>query len=243
MKAAELGKSNTHIQARAAIFFRVKRNDRKTALKYYLKTYFLDPHAHFDGHAEAKVAGINGELSKERVEIEFAPAGSNASLLNDTNPMVVLFTLAKLQEKWDATDREIFLRMLRHDDVLVRWSAMLTLREKEDATFLPFIEKLLADDDLRVRGLAIYLAVSMLKEKSFEDARRLLSSDSQLLRFDAISALLMYGGEEGKKIAREHAAKERSAYLRKMIEVSLKPGGNRITRGNALIEPLPGPGF
>lgn len=226
VRAAELGKGNTHIQARAAIFFRTKRNDKKTALKYYLNTYFLDPHAHFDGHAEAKVAGINGELSKERVEREFDPAGKNAALLDDPNPMVVLFTLAKLQEKWDATDREAFVRMLRHDDVLVRWSAMLTLREKEGPIFVPVIKRLLADDDLRVRGLAMYLAVSVLKEKSFPGARTLLSSDSQLLRFDAVSALLMYGGEEGEKIVREHAAKERSSYLLKMIEAGLNQRSN-----------------
>ena len=226
VKAAELGKSNTHIQARAAIFFRTKRNDKKTALKYYLNTYFLDPHAHFDGHAEAKVAGINGELSKDRVEREFDPVGKNKALLDDPNPIVVLLTLARLQEKWDQSDRHIFIQMMRHDDVTVRWSAMLTLRQKEDLTFLPALEKLLADDDLRVRGLAIYLAVSMLKEKSFPDARKLLSSDSQLLRFDAVSALLMYGGEEGKKVVREHAAKERNSYLLKMIEAGLNPRGN-----------------
>lgn len=226
VKAAELGKSNTHILARAAIFFRTKRNDKKTALKYYLNTYFLDPHAHFDGHAEAKVAGINSELSKERVEREFDPAAKNSALLADPNPIVVLFTLAKIQEKWDVLDRDIFVQMLRHEDVLVRWSSMLILREKEDLTFTPVLEKLLADDDLRVRGLAIYLAVSMLKEKSFPDARKLLSSDSQLLRFDAVSALLMYGGEEGKKVVREHAAKERNSYLLKMIEVGLNPRGN-----------------
>jgi tetratricopeptide (TPR) repeat protein len=226
VKAAELGKSNTHIQARAAIFFRTKRNDKKTALKYYLNTYFLDPHAHFDGHAEAKVAGINGELAKERVEREFDPAGKNSALLADPNPIVVIFTLAKLQEKWDRSDRDIFVQMLRHEDVLVRWSSMLILREKEDFTFLPVLAKLLVDDDLRVRGLAIYLAVSMLKEKSFPDVRRLLSADAQLLRFDAVSALLMYGGEEGEKIVKEHAVKERSAYLLKMIEAAMNSRGN-----------------
>src|SRR5690606_6675232 len=110
--------------------------------------------------------------------------------LADSNPIVVLFTLAKLQEKWDQSDRDVFIGMMRHDDVTVRWAAMLILRENEDVTFLPVLGKLLVDDDLRVRGLAIYLAVSILKEKSFPDARKLLSSESQLLRFDAVSALL-----------------------------------------------------
>jgi tetratricopeptide (TPR) repeat protein len=225
VKAAELEKNAKPIQARAAIFFRVHRKDNQRAIKYYLNTYFLDPHAHFDGHAEAKVSSLNADIAEARVEAQLSSNMRAEALLTDPNPMVVLFALSKIAKTWDSTSPDLFIRMMRHDDVLVRWAAMQTIRAKVDASFDTRLRVLLQDPDLRVRGLAAYIAVSSWKEKSFPEIRRLLVDHSQLIRFDALSALLLYGGAQGKKIAQEHKVREPNETLRKLINIP-RNGGN-----------------
>lgn len=218
VKAARLEKNADAIQARAAIFFRVHRGDNEHALGYYLNTYFLDPHAHFDGFAEAKITSVNADLAEAKVN-KLLTAGRRAEdLLSDPNPMVVVFAMAKVREKWSAASADQFVRLLRHDDVLVRWLAMLTLREKADPSLDPKLRTLLRHADLRVRGLAAYLAVSLWKQKSFPEMKLFLAHESQLIRFDTLSALVLYGGPEGLQIARSHKAKEPNETLRQMID-------------------------
>jgi hypothetical protein len=48
----------------------------------------------------------------------------------------------------------------------------------------------------------------------------LLADESQLVRFDAISALIMEGGSDGRKIALAHKAHEPNAALKKLIETA-----------------------
>lgn len=220
VKAARLEPNAKRIQARAAIFFRVQRGDNERALGYYLNTYFLDPHAHFDGFAEAKVTSLNSDLAEAKVKRLLAGGTRAEDLLADPNPRVVLFAMAKIREKWNAASIGLFVRLLRHDDVLVRWMAMLMVREKAGAGFDPTLTSLLRDADLRVRGLAAYLAVSLWKQKSFPEMKRFLADESHLIRFDALSALALYGGPQGLQIARSHKAKEPNEALRKMIDIA-----------------------
>lgn len=222
VKAAELEKNAEYIQAGAAGFFRVERKDNKRALPYYLNTYFLDPHAHFDGFAEAKVAGLNSDIAKKIVE-EWSAAGKKLEdLTSDPNPIVVAYALAKLSEKWDQSKSELFLRMMRHDDVLVRWNSMLLLIERDGNNLDPNIEELLKDEDLRVRGLAAYMAVKLWGVKSFPAVKTMLAEKAQVLRFDAVSALIMYGGPAGKTIVDKHRLKEPEKALRDVIDAAGK---------------------
>lgn len=218
VKAAGLNKNAEPIQARAAIFFRVQRRDNERAIKYYLNTYFLDPHAHFDGHAEAKVSSLNAEIAEAQVEKQLSNGTKAEALLTDPNPIVVLYALTKIAKVWDSTSADLFIRMMRHDDVLVRWAAMQKLRVKADAGLDARLKNLLQDPDLRVRGLAAYIAVSSWKRKSFPQMRRFLADESQLIRFDAVSALILYGGPEGRQVVQEHKAREPNATLLKLID-------------------------
>lgn len=222
VKAAELGKNGPEIQARTAGFFRVEKSDNATALKYYLNTYFLDPHAHFDGFAEAKVSGLNYDLSKSLVEKSLASGIKAEDLLQDPNPMVVVLALQKLSEKWDSKNTELFVQMMRHDETMVRWFAMQSIITNEGAAFDKRLKDLLKDSDIRVRGLSAYIAVHLWKERSFPEMKRFLLDDAELLRFDAVSALLINGGAEGRKIVLEHEKKEPNASLRELIETASK---------------------
>ncbi|HSS18504.1 MAG TPA: hypothetical protein VLL54_00260 [Pyrinomonadaceae bacterium] len=76
------------------------------------------------------------------------------------------------------------------------------------------------DEDLRKRGLAAYIAVYRWKNTGFDFLKPLLSDEAQLLRFDAVSALMIDGGPAGRRLAIAHAAVEPNPVLKKML---LKP--------------------
>ena len=58
-----------------------------------------------------------------------------------------------------------------------------------------------------------------------QDERRALKEESQLLRFDAVSALIMEGDADGRAIVSEHLPRESHPKLRKLIASAIKPGG------------------
>ena len=105
-----------------------------------------------------------------------------------------------------------------HDDPGVRWQATQTLKLKVDSSFDGQLKALLRDDDLRKRGLAAYIAVYRWKNDSFEIMKGLLSHDAQLVRYDAISALMIDGGAAGRRVVLAHAPNEPNATLKKLIE-------------------------
>lgn len=54
--------------------------------------------------------------------------------------------------------------------------------------------------------------------------RAMLKEESKILRFDAVSALTMSGGADGRAIVIEHLPGETHPKLRKLIESAIKPG-------------------
>jgi hypothetical protein len=68
--------------------------------------------------------------------------------------------------------------------------------------------------------LAAYLAVHLWKQESFAFMRKMLREESQLLRFDALSALIIEGGFEGRRIVVEHRAGENNPTLQRMIDAT-----------------------
>jgi hypothetical protein len=125
-----------------------------------------------------------------------------------------------MSEKWKAAYLPAVLKCLDHDDGGVRWVATEAIKQNADSTFDAKLKALLANSDLRKRGLAAYLAVHRWKKESFPLIKAMLTHESELVRFDAVSALILEGGEEGRKIAFDHAATERNPSLRKLIEQS-----------------------
>ncbi len=220
--AARLEPHSEGIQGQTAVFFARTSLDKEKALHYYLNTYFLNPHAHYGGHAEAMISKLNLEIAEQKVKTAIASGVRPADLLLDANPMVVVGALTLIADSWASEQVPVFVGLLQHDEVTVRWFAMEFLVKKEGHKLDQALKDLLLHKDLRVRGLAAYMAVRLRKRESFPEMRKMLNSDAQVLRFDAISALMMYGGPDGKAIVREHMSKEQNAFLRTLMERSLQ---------------------
>lgn len=98
---------------------------------------------------------------------------------------------------------------------------MMLLAEHGDNSFDRRLKQLLEHRDLRVRGLAVYAAVQRWGDRSFAPIRSMLNHEAQLVRFDAISALAMHGGDAGKELLREHFKRESHSHLKEVIEAAL----------------------
>jgi hypothetical protein len=110
--------------------------------------------------------------------------------------------------------------LMGHDDEEVRWLATEAIKVHADRSFDEQLRGLLQERDLRKRGLAAYVAVHLWKQESFETMRNMLREEAQLLRYDALSALMIEGGNEGRRIVVEHRASESNPTLQKLIDSS-----------------------
>lgn len=221
VKATELAPNSVHIQAWTGRFFlKVKKDDQK-ALQYYLNAYFLDPHAYETEFVESRIRNVNFEIAGVRFA-ELTRSGTLLpKILNESNPTVVVFALGQIQAKWKPAYLTSVLEIMSHDDETVRWLATEAIMKNAGRSFNEKLQELLSDSDLRKRGLAAYIAVHLWKQNSFEILRGMMREDAQLIRFDAISALILQGGDEGLQVVIEHRQNETHPTLRKMIDKSL----------------------
>jgi len=218
VRAAELSLRSVHIQSWVARFlYKVSHNDER-ALHYYLNAYFLDPHAYESEFVESRIRTINYEAADVRYRWLAQTGVSVTTILQDTNPTVVVLALQDVANHWSATHLGAVLKCMEHDDEVVRWLATTAISKNVDRSFDPTLRMLLRDDDLRKRGLAAYIAARLWKEESFPFLRQMLGEPAQLLRFDALSALAMEGGAEGRRIVREHRRHESHPELLRLIE-------------------------
>jgi tetratricopeptide (TPR) repeat protein len=221
-RAARLAPDSVHIQSWVGRFFYKVRKDNRRALDYYLDAYLLDPHAYESEYVESRIPKINGELAEAEYERQVKAGVPLAKALEDPNPAVVYRALEQVRERWKPAHLKLLPALMGHDDTAVRWHAMLLIREKADRSFDPTLRALLADADPRRRGLAAYIAARLWKRESFPALRAMLREESQLLRFDAVSALVMEGGAEGRQIVAENLKAETHPRLRKLMERALK---------------------
>lgn len=218
VRAAEMSPDSVNIQAWVGRFFyKVKKDDRR-ALDYYLNAYLLDPDAYETEYVESRIPKINALLAKTDYEQQRKNGVPLTKILEDPNPGMVYVALEEMSAKWDPAYLKLLLDLMGHDDGGVRWYATQMIKEKADRSFDETLRTLLNDKDLRKRGLASYIAVSLWKQESFGVMRRMLKEESQLLRFDAVSALILQGGPDGRAIAIEHLPREPHPTLRKLIE-------------------------
>lgn len=218
VEAAELAPDSSVIQTWTGRFFFKVRNNKPRALDYYLKAYFLDPHAYETEYVESRIRNFIGELAQAEIEKQTKAGTPLEQLLGDANPSIVEIALHQMSENWQASYLPAVLSCLEHDDEGVRWMAMEAIKKNADRTFDAKLKVLLTDTDLRKRGLAAYLAVHRWQRESFPLIKIMLTDASELLRFDAVSALILEGGEEGRRIAIAHEASERNPTLKELIE-------------------------
>jgi tetratricopeptide repeat protein len=216
VKAAAASPKTEGIQSWVGRFFFKIRNDKRRALEYYLNAYFLNPHAYESEFVESRIQNIVYALASEKLEKNLKDS-TELSLLSDPDPVLVSLVLDRLSQKWLPVYVKPVAALLGHDDQGVRWQAMELLKTKVDASFDEQLKFLLQDNDLRKRGMAAYIAVFRWKEKSLGVMQNFLAHDAELLRFDAISALMIDGGPPGHELALKHAAREPNAVLKKMI--------------------------
>jgi tetratricopeptide (TPR) repeat protein len=224
VRAAEMSPSSVYIQAWVGRFFYKVRKDDRRALNYYLNAYLLDPHAYETEFVESRISKINEVVARADYDQLRKSGVPLSKILEDLNPAVVYVALEEMSAKWDSSYVKILVDLMGHDDGGVRWYATQFLKEKVNRSFDETLRGLLNDRDLRKRGLAAYIAVHLWKQESFGMMRAMLKEESQLLRFDAVSALVMEGGADGRVIVAEHLPRESHPGLRKLIESAIKPG-------------------
>lgn len=222
VKAAALSPGSDYIQAWVGRFFYKVKKDDQRALDYYLNAYLLNPDAYETEYVESRIQLISGAAAEAKLERQIKSGRSLTALLNDPNPMVITLALEKMGEEWKPAYLEPVLALLGHDDGGVRWMATEAIKNNAGRSFDETLKALLRDADLRKRGLAAYIAAHLWQQESFPVMRDMLREESQLLRFDAVSALILEAGLEGRKLVSEHLTRETNPRLRKLIESTLK---------------------
>ena len=222
-KAAELSPHSVKMQSFVGRYFFKERRDDLRALEFYLNAYFLDPHAYETEFVESRIRFINYGEAKLRYGLLARKDTPLEEILKERNPTVVVVALERVSQEWNPANLKSLLQAMTHDDEDVRWLATDAIRKNVDRSFDDTLKALLRDTDLRVRGLAAYIAVHRWKEQSFDTLKDMLREDAQLLRFDAVSALAMEGGVEGKRILRVRRPYENHPELRRLIDKALRP--------------------
>lgn len=220
LKAAELSPHSSEVQTWVGRFFFKAMPDDRRALEHYLRAYLLDPHAYETEYVESRIPKLAGRMAEARVRELVKGGAPLTAVVEDPDPFVVLVALEEMEKNWKPAYTQTLVGLMAHDDGGVRWKATELLKMGTDASFDPTLRALLQDKDLRRRGLAAYLAVHRWKAESFDLMRQWLREDAQLIRFDAVSALLIEGGPEGQRIAFEHAAREPHPLLKKLLETA-----------------------
>ena len=224
VKAAAMSPNSVLIQAWVGRFFFRVKNDHRRAMDYYLNAYLLDPHAYETEFVESRIPVLNAVVAKADYEQLRKSGAPLKKILEDPNPGVVYMALEDLSAKWDPSYLQLLLDVMGHDESGVRWYAMELIKKRVDRSFDATLKALLKDSDLRKRGLAAYIAVHLWKQESFGLMRSWLNEESQLLRFDAVSVLIMEAGVEGRAIVSEHLPRESHPRLKKAIASALKSG-------------------
>lgn len=227
LRAAELAPGSSYIQSWVGRFFFKAAPDDRRALDHYLSAYLLDPHAYESEFVESRIPKLHRRLAEASFREQQSHGVPLAKSLEDPDPFVVSRAMQEMDKPWKSEYFKTLVALMAHDDGSVRWEATEMLKAKADASFDPTLTALLQDKDLRRRGLAAYVAVHLWKQRSFEHIRRMLRDDAQLVRFDAVSALVIEGGPEGRQLALEHAAREPHPKLQKMLQTLKEEGTPR----------------
>ena len=188
----------------------------------YLNAYFLDPHFYDSEYAEQRIWTISHGLGQKRYEGLVKGQTRPEEILRDENPLVVGMAIDEMAKRWDGKYTKPVLEALGHDDEYVRAKALRALMANAGKSFDNDLKALLKDSDLRKRGKAGYLAVKLWGKEGITAVKPWLKEDAQLLRYDAASALFQYGGEDGRKIVREHVSHEKHSLLKQWLEAAIK---------------------
>lgn len=223
VKAAKLAPKSGFIQGWVGRFFYKAKVNSAQALPFYFDAYFLDPHAYETEYVESRIQNI----SRADADVQFAElvktGKSLAEISTDANPLIVSKAVEQMSKQWKKEYVKILLEAMSNDDSVVRWMAFMLIYKNADASFDETLSALLNDKDLRKRGLAAYAVVERWQDKRFEILKKMLADDAELIRFDALSALALQGGETGLEILKAHQKVETNPRLKELINKTLQP--------------------
>jgi Tfp pilus assembly protein PilF len=217
-KAASLSPKSVNIQSWVGRFFFKVRNNGEKALPYYLNAYFRSPDAYETEFVESRIRAIYSAQAQASFQNQLRAKKPLIEMLGEPDPLVVSLALEQIDKAWNPTYVSVLVDLMGNEDDGVRWGATQLLKKRVDTSFDPTLRMLLKDKDLRKRGLAAYIAVYRWKNASFPFIDELLAEEAELLRFDALSALILEGGEAGKQRALAHAGRETHPTLKKLLE-------------------------
>ena len=223
VKAANLAPKSAFIHGWVGRFFFKAKLNSAQALPYYFNAYFLDPHAYETEYVESRIRNI----SLADADLRFAELIKNgkslAEISTDANPLIVVKAVGQMAKQWKKEYVKVLLECMSNDDSVVRWLAFTALYKNADASFDETLSALLNDIDLRKRGLAAYAVIERWQEKRFDILKKMLADDAELIRFDAMSALALQGGETGLEILKSHRKIETNTILKELIDRTLQP--------------------
>lgn len=193
--------------------------DQAKSLEYYLNAYFLDPHFRDSEHAEQRIRVLGDTIARTEYERQIAAGKKPVEVLGDKSRSVVGLALADMKQAWEPGYIPALMDCLSHDDEMIRYRAMHLLLDHVDRSFDPQLNGLLADPDLRRRGIGGYLAIKLWGQAGIDQVSPWLKEEAQLLRYDAISALMEHGGAAGMAIILEHQPREKHPWMQGWLKV------------------------
>lgn len=202
-------------------FYYKTKSDSTKALPYYFKAYFLYPHAYETEYAESRIRSICLPNAEQSFKTSIKSGKSLAELARDPNPLIVSHAIEEMAKNWKPEYLDVVLEVMRNDDSMNRWGAFVTLQKFAGSSLDRIIDNLVIDSDLRKRGLSAYAIVERKGEDKFQILKKMLSDPAELVRFDAMSALALRGGSEGKSILTEHRRIEKQPRLKTLISKTL----------------------
>jgi FOG: HEAT repeat len=227
-KANDIYDRSFFINAWIGRFYYKAKSDNSRALPFYFKAYFLYPHAYETEYAEYRIRAIaipEAEISFN----ELRKSGKTlAELARDPNPLVTSMAVQEMAKNWKQEYVPALVEVISNDDSALRWGAFTILQKYMGASFDPMVDSFLSDKDLRKRGLAAYSIVERSGPERFRILEKMLSDDAELVRFEAISALALKGGAEGKQMLQKQALVEKQPRLKALINVALTQAPDKL---------------
>ena len=129
--------------------------------------------------------------------------------------------LDEMARNWKAEYLSAVTDAMANDDSGIRWQAFTMVYKFAGPSRERLINEMRSGDDLRKRGLSAYALIESSNPAKFQILKQMLEEDSELIRFDAVSALAMKGGEPGKQILKQHEPLEKQPRLKELIAKAL----------------------
>lgn len=202
-------------------YYKVK-TDNARALPFYFKSYFLYPHAYETEFVESRIRRITVDDAESSFKASLSMGKTLSDLARDKNPLIVGGAIGSMAADWRPEYERVVLEAIDNDDSIVRWSAFATLQKYNGPALDRLVNTWLTGSDLRKRGLAAYAIVERPGQEKYETLTKMLADPSELVRFDALSALALKGGPKGMQILKKHRLTEAQPRLSALIDMSLK---------------------